>query len=1026
MAEIHQGVRLMAPVDHWLRKSFDSGVGLATDDLGLLDEAMKAMEQVSQHLDESSGYFVAHGPLLQRVAAAEDALDARISESSQHIDIGGPVAPTAAVAQPAAPDADDDDELTRDFDPDIAGIFTDEATELIDAAENALVSWSGERQSAERLLALKRPLHTLKGGARMAGITPMGDLAHELETLVMQIENGQVQPDDRAVSLLQSTLDELARMREGVVNGDGVPSGKRLLARIRALSQGEPEPAAVEPVWFAPPADIVAAPLLASDDVTLTADDLEAAPSAEGIELIESSEPADLDLSFATQGSQEPPTWIASESERASANDAQARYEPAEFETTVAPLASMSTPEPEAIDSSALNVADVPPSVIPTVLPPPVGAAAPVAAAAAFVAAVPTVSTTSDATLRAPAPVPPGREPVAPLDRPELARVDAELLDQLLNSSGEASIARARLEQQIGSIDFNIGELSRTVARLKEQLRKLEIETEKQILNRYEEEGGARSDFDPLELDRYSSIQQYSRALAETANDVASIQQLLETLSKDTHNLLQQQARTITELQNGLMRTRMVPFQRHVQRLSRIVRQAASDTDKRAEIVIEGATGELDRQVLERMLPPFEHMLRNAVVHGIEPPAERRTRGKPEAGRITVALHREGAEVVVEVADDGAGMNLRAIREKGLSLGLIQPEQNLSDEAIMQLVLEPGFSTAGSVTQQAGRGVGMDVVATEIKKLGGALHMDTRPGEGTKFTIRLPLTLAISHALILRTSDEYYALPLPTVEGVVRLSRSEVAAHLGTDAPPFEYGGQRYRFQHLAVYVGREPGPLPETDVTVPVVLVRAGEHSTGLVADELVGSREIVVKSVGPQIAAIRGISGATILGDGRIVVILDIGALVRADWRARATPVVPREKADQRTFALVVDDSITVRRVTQRLLERNGMRVVTARDGVDAMELLQEHTPDVILLDIEMPRMDGYEVAAQVRNDPRLAAIPIIMITSRVGEKHRARAIELGVDDYLGKPYQEAQLLEAIEPLVARRRGGMVRSGS
>ena len=202
------------------------------------------------------------------------------------------------------------------------------------------------------------------------------------------------------------------------------------------------------------------------------------------------------------------------------------------------------------------------------------------------------------------------------------------------------------------------------------------------------------------------------------------------------------------------------------------------------------------------------------------------------------------------------------------------------------------------------------------------------------------------------------------------------------------------------------------------MILVRAGEHSTGLVTDELVGSREIVVKSVGPQISAIRGISGATILGDGRIVIILDIGALVRTDWRARTEPVMPREKTDTRSVALVVDDSITVRRVTQRLLERNGMRVLTARDGVDAMEMLQEHTPDIILLDIEMPRMDGYEVATQVRADPRLSGIPIIMITSRVGEKHRARAIEIGVDDYLGKPYQEAQLLEAIEPLIARRR--------
>ena len=452
--------------------------------------------------------------------------------------------------------------------------------------------------------------------------------------------------------------------------------------------------------------------------------------------------------------------------------------------------------------------------------------------------------------------------------------------------------------------------------------------------------------------------------------------------------------------------------------LTRLVRQAAQEAGKRAELVVEGASGELDRQVLERMLPPFEHILRNAVVHGIESPDERVARGKPEAGRITMSLRREGSEVIVEVGDDGAGMDLDAIRRKGIELGLVGEGQPISDNDAMQLVLEPGFSTAGRLTQHAGRGVGMDVVATEVKKLGGALHMETSSGAGTRFTIRLPFTLAISHALVVRVEDELYALPLPTVEGVVRLPRAEVEQHLAQESTSFEYSGHRYRLQQLGPFVGLTPSPLPAQDVTIPVVLVRAGDHSTGLVTDELVGSREIVVKSVGPQISAIRGVSGATILGDGRIVIILDIGPLVRADWRSRVAPIVARDRLDAQPVALVVDDSITVRRVTQRLLERNGMKVLTARDGMDAVAVLAEHLPDVILLDIEMPRMDGYEVAAQVRNDPRTANIPIIMITSRVGDKHRARAIELGVDDYLGKPYQEAQLLEAIEPLVARRR--------
>jgi chemosensory pili system protein ChpA (sensor histidine kinase/response regulator) len=649
---------------------------------------------------------------------------------------------------------------------------------------------------------------------------------------------------------------------------------------------------------------------------------------------------------------------------------------------------------------------------------PAAAAAAPVAPARFVVPTPPQVPATYEVAATAHTPVLPGREPVAPTERGELARVDADLLDDLLNNAGEVSIFRARIEQQMTSIEFNLAELDRTVTRLREQLRKLEMETEAQILNKHKTDDQVqRTDFDPLELDRYSNIQQLSRALAESVSDVASIEGLLAQLNRDTQNLLQQQGRVVTEVQNGLMRTRMVPFQRHVHRLTRLLRQAATEAGKKAELIVEGASGELDRQVLERMLPPFEHMLRNAVVHGLELPAERSAAGKPETGQITLKVQREGAEVVITVEDDGAGLNVAAIHAKARQMGLLQPGMELTDEESLQLILEPGFSTADRLTQQAGRGVGMDVVATEIKKLGGALFIESKPGAGARFTVRLPFTLAITQALIVRVHDELFALPMATVEGVARLTRTEIQRHLDEEPATFEYGGHHYRFQHLGMFVGSGPSILPEADVALPVILVRAGEHSTALVLDELIGSREIVVKPVGPQIAGIRGISGATILGDGRIVVILDMGTLVRSEWRARSAESA-RSVHDDRIFAMVVDDSITVRRVTQRLLERNGMRVLTAKDGVEALSLLQEHVPDVILLDIEMPRMDGYEVAAHVRNDARLADVPIIMITSRVGDKHRARAIELGVDDYLGKPYQESQLLDAIEPLVLARR--------
>jgi chemosensory pili system protein ChpA (sensor histidine kinase/response regulator) len=261
-----------------------------------------------------------------------------------------------------------------------------------------------------------------------------------------------------------------------------------------------------------------------------------------------------------------------------------------------------------------------------------------------------------------------------------------------------------------------------------------------------------------------------------------------------------------------------------------------------------------------------------------------------------------------------------------------------------------------------------------------------------------------------RTGEEVYALPLPSVEGVARVPRVELENLLSQSEPSYQYGEQTYKFRHLGMYLGGQAAKLPEDDTSVPIILVQAGEYSAALLVDEMLASREIVVKSLGPQLAGIRGISGATILGDGKIILILDIHALVRTGAPVVEIRTAAPAPSDDRPLALVVDDSITVRRVTERFLQRNGLRVATAKDGLDAISVMQDHMPDVILLDIEMPRMDGYEFASHVRNDPRISDVPIIMITSRVGDKHRARAIELGVDDYLGKPYQDAQLLDAI----------------
>jgi len=897
-----------------------------------------------------------------------------------------PDAATSAAVAGGAAAPSPEEEVDGDFDPDVAAIFTEEASELLETADGALSSWARDRSNSALVFELKRALHTLKGGARMAGIRAMGDLSHELESLMERVEAGQVAGEQPVFDGLQASLDALHRMRDTVANGGRCVRPHELISRIRVLA-GHEEPVAPAAAPLPTPAPTAtAAPLLTPlyevPDALADISSTDIVPT-----LTEDFEPQ------AEAGAPVEPAETAAAIDEAALDDAEIEVEFGADELGAA------APRP------AVRVDTLPES-----------AAATLDVASLLPELPPDAAATPEPEF-APAPaLPPGREPQVQ-ERQEFARVDAELLDNLLNNAGEVSIFRSRLEQQVGSIEFNLAELGRTVTRLKEQLRKLELETEAQILHRHQEEHPNRADFDPLELDRYSTIQQLTRAFAESVSDVGSIEGLLENLTREGQNLLLQQARVVTELQNGLMRTRMVPFQRHVQRLSRLVRQVAADTGKRAELVVVGASGELDRQVLDRMLPPFEHMLRNSIVHGIESPQERRDKGKPEGGTIRVGLHREGAEMVIVLEDDGRGIDVNAVRERARSRGLVKPGRELTDEEALQLILEPGFSTASTVTQHAGRGVGMDVVVNEIKKLGGALFTESQPGQGVKFTIRLPFTLAITQALIVRTGEELYALPLPSVEGVARVPRSEVQRHLAEETPTFNYGGQVYRFQHLGAFVGGGPSVLPDGDVSVPLILIRAGEHSTAIVPDELVGSREMVVKSVGPQISTIRGISGATILGDGRIVIILDMGALVRSEWRDRSQ-LDAGPKQDRRTFALVVDDSITVRRVTQRLLERNGMRVMTAKDGVDALSILQEHVPDVILLDIEMPRMDGYELATHVRADTRLADIPIVMVTSRVGEKHRARAIEIGVNDYLGKPYQENQLLDAIEPLVEARR--------
>lgn len=860
------------------------------------------------------------------------------------------------------------------FDEEVAAIYAEEASEILEVCDQALARLSAGEDQDHALAELQRGLHTLKGGARMAGLFAMGDLSHELETLLTRVSDGLLPNNDATAALVRSAFDELHALRDAIPAGAVTVPPATLMARLAAALRGEfadesAMPPAEEPALVPPEGGLPAQPVEAE---TVG----EQPPAAEEQPVEELGEPLDFDLEADLDEMLAGDTGTGLDFELPPAEEEMLADDSAEI------FAGPAVPPPalERLGELAREL-EAPPVRQPFTEPPP--------------------------------PRPPVQSPrtVEPRD---FARVDSGLLEQLLNGAGEISIANARLTQQQAQIQFNLEELNQTVVRLRDQLRKLEIETEAQILYRHQAETERETGFDPLELDRYSTIQQLSRALAETANDVSSLKDLLQNVSADAEGLLVQQARTTTELQDGLMRTRMVPFDQHGSRLARLVRQTAKEQGKLAELGIEGS-GDLDRQVLEKMLPPFEHMLRNAVIHGMESPAEREILGKPAAGAIRIAIRREGAEVVIDIADDGRGLDIAAIRRKAIDLGFVSSDTPLTDEEAMQFILRSGFSTADQLTQAAGRGIGMDVVANQVAKLGGTLSIASRRGLGTTFTLRLPFTLAVTQALIVRTGSELYALPLPTVEGIIRIGRGEFNERMQHAEPAIDYAGQRYYFRHLGQFLGLGPSRLPDEQDRISIILVRAGDNSTALITDEMLDSREIVVKPVGAQLATIRGISGATILGDGRIVVILDVGALVRSARPAPDMPAPVVVPESTQPLALVVDDSITMRRVTQRLLERNGFRVLTAKDGVEAVSVLQDHRPDIILLDVEMPRMDGYEFARHVRNNADTVNVPIIMVTSRVSEKHRARAIEIGVNDYLGKPYHERELMEAVQQQLA-----------
>jgi chemosensory pili system protein ChpA (sensor histidine kinase/response regulator) len=601
-------------------------------------------------------------------------------------------------------------------------------------------------------------------------------------------------------------------------------------------------------------------------------------------------------------------------------------------------------------------------------------------------------------------------------------RVRADLVDQLVNEAGEVAIARGRIEGEMLALKASLLELTENVIRLRKQLREVEIQAESQMQSQQALATERAQEFDPLEFDRFTRFQEVTRMMAESVNDVATVQQNLLRNLDHANAAVAAQARLSRELSQRMMGVRMVPFESLAERLHRVVRQAAKDSGKRANLDIRHGQTEIDRSVLDKMAGPLEHLLRNSVAHGLEESAARAAAGKEPIGQISLSLAQEGNEIVVSIADDGAGLNFPRIRQRAIENGLITADAETDEATLTQLIFQPGFSTASELTALAGRGVGMDVVKSETASLGGRIEVATVTGKGSTFRIYLPLTLAVTQAVLVTAGNRIYAIPSSMIEQATA-HKPDAAAQIRSTGGT-EWLGNRYPYHYLPVLLG-EKGATPPPARRHWILLVKGGTERVALEVDSLSGNQEVVVKAVGPQLARVPGLAGATVLGNGEVALILNpVGLAARAVERANVPVEVapaPTEtqivQAATAASVMVVDDSLTVRKISGRLLARHGYHVLTAKDGVDALEQLGEVMPDVMLLDIEMPRMDGFDLARNIRADNRLKHIPIIMITSRTADKHRQHAAEIGVNHYLGKPYDEEELLGCIRECIDQK---------
>ncbi|MFM7331400.1 MAG: response regulator [Brachymonas sp.] len=595
-------------------------------------------------------------------------------------------------------------------------------------------------------------------------------------------------------------------------------------------------------------------------------------------------------------------------------------------------------------------------------------------------------------------------------------RVGVDRLSRVLRRATQSIVASQRVGQLVRTANERLSAIEVSHAELARRLRELEQTVDKQVVQlRGQKESGEH--FDPLEMDRYDALYTLSRFVTEAVQDELELAREARTQVASAMQILRDEDQFQREQHRDLLGARLVPVKTILPRLKRNVSQTAASTGKQAQLIVEGESTSLDADVLTRLTEPLLHLLRNAVDHGIESPDERAMLGKSDVGTIRLSFRRVGQEVELVCEDDGKGLDLPTIYDKAVEYGLIERGITLSEDEMRRLILRPGFSTKGEVTEVSGRGVGMDVVNDRVTGLKGRLDIESTPYAGSRFIVRVPVSTGAAQALVVRSSDQEVALASDQVIQALAVDEVEIVHNAGLP-PVLRYLVQDFPVYSLGVWLGFEDA-AELVSKAKPVVLCRGAMHTVALVVDAVVDARELILQDIGRLTRRIAGVIGGALRNDGRPMYLLDVAALERAAQsgvKMGASLALRRRLAVQRKKILVVDDALSVRRSMEQLLEDAGYEVLTAADGFLALEVLRTQPPEIVLTDLEMPNLNGLELTKRVRELPQFMGLPVVMITSRASDKHRDLAMEAGVDLYLTKPYTDAVLIEHVKRLTAQ----------